>query len=175
MAEHETHEETHDSVPDGFLCTFCSSPYLEARGWRLCEESHSEQRIQDLNGIYWVCSLPDRDNDSRLCNTSFKVTQRFEFAQHLTMMHGVGTSWSVVLSVQRDNCFPIHADGFWCGYCRKALKYDDPQIQEGLSLTDLDQPLRLDHIQKHILNGTRPRSWQWPRAGVTEQASGEEQ
>ncbi|UQC87793.1 uncharacterized protein CLUP02_13312 [Colletotrichum lupini] len=106
MAEHETHEETHDIVPDGFSCTFCASPYSKAQDWRACEESHTGDRIQDLNGIYWVCSLLNLDNDSGLCNTSFKVTQRFEFAGHLIMMHATNRCvWIIsknILSMGQD-------------------------------------------------------------------------
>ncbi|UQC87795.1 uncharacterized protein CLUP02_13314 [Colletotrichum lupini] len=54
---------------------------------------------------------------------------------------------------------------FWCGRCGKGLKYDDPAIKRDLKLQGIGQSLRLDHIQKHVLEDGGIH-WQWPSPGV---------
>ncbi|KAK1676330.1 hypothetical protein BDP55DRAFT_631493 [Colletotrichum godetiae] len=158
----EEHEESEESAhfSGNFRCTICGEAWPDAIQWRVCEASHNPRRPE----IYWVCSEASVI-DAKPCNTSFTSEQRDNFVTHLSSRHDHRSHTPGQLPGHILEKFCFKHSGFWCGYCGKGLKYDSPDIKRGLEVRTIDQPLRLDHIQKHVLEDGAIE-WHWPIPGV---------
>ncbi|EXF75748.1 hypothetical protein CFIO01_05344 [Colletotrichum fioriniae PJ7] len=143
-----------------FMCTFCWQSYGDALQWRACEASHVAGR--GWPEVYWVCSEPSI-MDGKPCNTSYTSAQGTNYKNHVRNRHRYNRTEDEWKQILDKTCFK-HS-GFWCGRCGKGLKYDDPAIKRDLKLHGIGQSLRLDHIQKHVLEDGGIH-WQWPSSGV---------